>query len=423
MKRRLTSFLAMAVMLAPITGLSVILPDIVGSVTAGSYSNRLAALFTSAGDSRGFSNTGDPRLPAYQHDAARDYILTSFQEMGYDAWLTPFSFFDARFPPGNFAGCNNVVAVKRGFPGTNVYVVGAHYDTIDLNHLGSGSANITNACAGADDNGSGVAAIMETACAIKDITFRDTIIFIAFDAEEKGLYGSQHFVDNFTTDNPAATNNQVVLRSSIKGMLNIDTVGHDDTNTPPLIIVGSIDANTNSPTERALMESAERHSRNIGIQDWGWVNSDHKPFQEAGVDTGVLTEYDFVGLREGSGINWDDLLNHNYHSDSDHTGTPGNISYGYATEVTRIVVGYLCEQARAIVPATLDYALPDANTFALRWRTVPGVSYTLFASASLVDTNGWTSIGRFEGINGISSLTIELDLSSSAHRMFKVESD
>jgi len=96
-----------------------------------------------------------------------------------------------------------------------VLVITAHYDHIAPN--ADGSINY-----GADDNGSGTVAIMEIAeafaMAAKDgIKPRRSVLFIALTAEEKGLLGSQYYVENpiFPLEN--TVNN-----------LNIDMLGRID---------------------------------------------------------------------------------------------------------------------------------------------------------------------------------------------------
>jgi hypothetical protein len=82
-------------------------------------------------------------------------------------------------------------------------VVGAHYD-----HLGSGHP-------GADDNASGVAALLELARAFASGPQPDrTILFVAFDAEEGGRLGSKRFVEDLKRDGIEA-----------RAMVNLDTVG------------------------------------------------------------------------------------------------------------------------------------------------------------------------------------------------------
>jgi len=84
----------------------------------------------------------------------------------------------------------NVIGIKPGRNrGTNmdkILVIGAHYDTVALTP-------------GVDDNGSGVTALLEAARLITKRTdeLNCTIMFVAFDLEEKGILGSLAFVNYY----------------------------------------------------------------------------------------------------------------------------------------------------------------------------------------------------------------------------------
>ena len=94
-------------------------------------------------------------------------------------------------------------------------VIGAHYDHLGHGGPGSLAANSTEIHHGADDNASGVAAIIEMARALaKEKSNKRTIIFIAFSGEEEGLYGSQFYV-----------NNPVFPLGKTVAMINLDMVG------------------------------------------------------------------------------------------------------------------------------------------------------------------------------------------------------
>ncbi|MGD2078854.1 MAG: M20/M25/M40 family metallo-hydrolase, partial [Chloroflexota bacterium] len=72
-----------------------------------------------------------------------------------------------------------------------VIIVGAHYD-----HMGTGPDGTV--WAGANDNASGVAALLEIARSWQSLGFvpRRTVLFAAWDAEEWGLIGSRYYVEN-----------------------------------------------------------------------------------------------------------------------------------------------------------------------------------------------------------------------------------
>ncbi|UCG27998.1 MAG: M20/M25/M40 family metallo-hydrolase, partial [Bacteroidales bacterium] len=84
----------------------------------------------------------------------------------------------------------NVLGVLEGENPDKIIVVGAHYD-----HMGEEKGYIWN---GSDDNASGTVGVMTVAkaCMAAGVKPKNTIVFAAWTAEEKGLLGSEYFVDN-----------------------------------------------------------------------------------------------------------------------------------------------------------------------------------------------------------------------------------
>ncbi len=94
----------------------------------------------------------------------------------------------------------NVIGIIEGENKNEFVVVGAHYD-----HIGKYGGYIYN---GADDNGSGTVGVLSIARAIKATGKKPqkTIIFAAWTAEERGLLGSNYFVNNFAGINKVVVN-------------------------------------------------------------------------------------------------------------------------------------------------------------------------------------------------------------------------
>ena len=96
-------------------------------------------------------------------------------------------------------GFSNVLALLPGDDpelAGQVIVVGAHFD-----HIGFGrKRDNAQIHPGADDNATGVAAVLELAEAFRHFAppCRRSILFAFWDAEEKGLLGSKHWVNNPT---------------------------------------------------------------------------------------------------------------------------------------------------------------------------------------------------------------------------------
>ncbi|MDF7798483.1 M20/M25/M40 family metallo-hydrolase [Pontiellaceae bacterium B1224] len=337
-------FLIIIPLLASCRNPQLIRSEVPSKVSSRSYEQFHQSLFVSDGNSRGFTHSGELRRPAYQHDPAREIIAANFRDMGYITWLDAFSF--EKFG-AVYTNCANVVAVKRGTTGKRIHIIGAHYDTVDSAH-----AQVTR-CPGADDNGSGVAGLLETARIIQNEQFRDTIIFIAFDAEEKGSYandgpgspGALHFINTHTTTEPSKVSTNTFLRSGIIGMVSIDMIGYDDAASPPFVVIGR-KSFRGSSVGNDLERSIEMYSDLIPFQAYAYNQSDHMPFHHAGIDAVQLMEYDFKDYWNRN----NSLMTENphYHTDADSIDSPDYISYDYAAEITKCVVGYLCNQAGLI---------------------------------------------------------------------------
>jgi aminopeptidase YwaD len=110
---------------------------------------------------------------------------------------------------GSTATVKNLVVTKIGtlYPNTYVIICG-HYDSYNISNTGSKGTN---------DNGSGLASILEVARLLQNVPTEYSIKFINFTGEEEGLYGSQHFVSSVV--------NSTTPKMNIKLVFNIDEVG------------------------------------------------------------------------------------------------------------------------------------------------------------------------------------------------------
>lgn len=129
----------------------------------------------------------------------------------------------------------NVVGILEGTDAnlkSEAIVIGAHYDHLGRGGQGSLAANSTEIHHGADDNASGVSAMLELARQFaKEKKNKRTLIFIAFGGEEEGLLGSQYYVSN-----PAFPIAKTVA------MINMDMVGRlqKDADGADKLIIGGI---------------------------------------------------------------------------------------------------------------------------------------------------------------------------------------
>lgn len=193
------------------------------------------------------------RAPGTAAEArAAAYIRETLQSDGYAVEVQQFTF--GRRNPASSA---NVIAVKQGASSQEI-VVGAHYDAVDKSDGGSD---------GADDNASGVAALLALAHQLRGVETPYTIRLVAFGAEEADdMYGSQFFVANLS----------VAQRTSIVAMINLDCLAVGDI----AYVYG--DATTLREWTRAAAAQAGFRLDTRPVSDLH-EDSDYYAFQEAGV--------------------------------------------------------------------------------------------------------------------------------------------
>ena len=161
-------------------------------------------------------------------------------------------------------------------------VVGAHYDHLGYGGQGSGSRMPDSIAVhhGADDNASGVAAVIELAQRFShEKNNRRSIVFIAFTAEESGLIGSRAFV----SDPPFNL-------KKVSAMFNFDMVGRLDSAKD--LSIGGVGTSLEA---KALIDSLV-HGFNLRISKEGYGPSDHASFYGENIpvlyfNTGVHDQY------------------------------------------------------------------------------------------------------------------------------------
>lgn len=188
----------------------------------------------------------------------------------------------------------NVIAETPGGDPDNVVMVGAHLDSV-----GDGP--------GINDNGSGSAAILETAIKLagkpgrgnesRNPVVNNKVRFAFWGAEELGLLGSTHYVDDLVANDPAALEDLAVY-------LNFDMVGS------PNYIIGVYDADESTypaPVEvpEGSAEAEKLFTDHFDANGQPWVDtefsgrSDYQAFIENGVPaTGLFTGADGTKTEE-----------------------------------------------------------------------------------------------------------------------------
>ncbi len=217
-----------------------------------------------------------PRVAGTAEEAkAAQYIVMEFERLGYVSELRPFSM-DVK---GKKIDSANVVAVKPG-ASTWEIIVGAHYDSV-------------KAGKGADDNASGVAAILEVAKRLRNQDTPYTIRFILFGAEELGMQGSTYYVKHMTEDE---------IKNTIV-MINLDSITAGD----QAYVYG--DKGEGAAIRDWALGFAKDHRLALQTQtgenpkypagttgDW----SDHAPFKAAGIPYAYFEATDWtLGDKDG----------------------------------------------------------------------------------------------------------------------------
>jgi len=150
-------------------------------------------------------------------------------------------------------------------------VVGAHYDHLGMGGPTSRNQGLPAIHPGADDNASGVSALIELARDEKCNVFSGfNIIFIAFSAEEKGLLGSNYF-----------TKSNAYPLEKVIYMFNLDMVGRIDSINGKLSIIGT----GTSPLWDTIINKTTLTSFEIKKSEKLSGGSDHSSFNNKDIPT------------------------------------------------------------------------------------------------------------------------------------------
>ena len=196
--------------------------------------------------------------------AALEYFAAQLGALGAQVEWQPVSGRPA--PRGRDALNTASFNVIGRFPGSGrrEIVVGAHID--------SASPEI----AGADDDASGVAAILEAARVVCASPHAATLVFVAFCGEEAGLVGSKAFVESYPLENVELMLQLDMTSDHAPLMLWIDGAGRQ---SPAWLVRASLDL-FESLGYRGLDYPTIFQSLNGAL---GGAGSDHEPFLARGI--------------------------------------------------------------------------------------------------------------------------------------------
>jgi len=230
---------------------------------------------------------------------AADYIYDEFEKMDLEVEFHNWEYdgFQSR----------NIIATLNGSDKNSnaIFIMSAHYDC-------------TPGSLGADDDGSGVAAVLAAAEIMSKYSFNHTVRFIAFSGEEVGTYGS------FTYARDAYEQGD-----NIVAVINIDMIGYAETTE------GGKYIRFHSP-ERSMWIAefataiGEKYGEFLDMYVEtrpNYIGADHQAFVDYG--------YDGVWIAHHDGYQWANTPE----------DTPDHLNWTYQTKATKLLLAVVAELA------------------------------------------------------------------------------
>jgi Zn-dependent M28 family amino/carboxypeptidase len=391
------------------------------------------------------STLSDTKANARGIGAARRWVKSRFEEISKDCGgclevVTPSKVFTGERTPKNGVEVMDAVAIQRGQTDPDrVIVITGHLDS-----RRSDVMDATGDAPGADDDASGVSALIEAARVLSKYKFAATLVYSADSGEEQGLYGGK-IIAQYAIDHGW----------KVEADLNNDIVGSprggDGQYDPHTVRVFSEGTKSNETLEQAAyrryhggeVDSPSRniarymlaladkylddfHVRMVYRTDRYGCGGDQVAFLEQGYPAVRVTEsqedytHQHQDVRVENGIHYGDTIDH--------------VDFDYLAQVTRVNAITMAGMANAPMPpqdvqikgavtydTTVSWkASPGAATYKVWWRetTVPQWQHSFdaggattavlkginiddyFFGVSAVSKDGWESPVEFPGFAG-----------------------
>ncbi|MDX2707916.1 M28 family metallopeptidase [Streptomyces sp. PA03-6a] len=311
-------------------------PDIpVANVKA--HLSQLQSIATANGGNRAHGRAG--------YRASIDYVKAKLDAAGYTTTLQQFT--------SSGATGWNLVADWPGGDTNHVIMAGAHLDSV-------------TAGPGINDNGSGSAAVLETALAVARENLQPTkhLRFGWWGAEELGMIGSKAYVNGLATTD----------RAKIDGYLNFDMIGSPNP--------GYFVYDDNAALEKVFKDFFTAKGIATEIETEGDGRSDHAPFKNAGIPVGGLFSGADYTKTSAQAQKWGgtagQAFDRCYHSSCD---TASNINDTALDNNSDAIANAIWTLGTATVPPpgtvfenTADVSVPDNGAAVTSSITVSGVS-------------------------------------------------
>ncbi|MDA3927863.1 MAG: M28 family peptidase [Prolixibacteraceae bacterium] len=296
------------------------------------------------------------------HDACRDYIYHTFKK-----YLGEENTFIHSFKSGDHCGLANVLGFKKGTKqAERIWIISAHYDTNNNHETDEKSEKISP---GANDNGTGLAAILEIARIVSNLETEASILFAAWDFEEEYTNGYptgsnnwylEHVKHRMPTQWDSIGKGGYINYKSISGNINFDMFGNPQVFRNNKPILWTCYANNKH------IEFADNYTKTINnytsdilaITFGRLILSDHYTFAAKKIKAVENLE---------SGYRNDPY----YHTYSDNLQNKDNINFNFATSVTQGGFAFLLENILAfnmlieqdILPKLPIYVTENPNQY------------------------------------------------------------
>lgn len=276
----------------------------------------------------------------------------------------------------------NVMATLKGTNPNDkrIFIVGGHLDSRN-----SEANDSVGTAPGANDDASGVSAVLELARVMSKRNFPATIIFVAFSGEEQGLNGSTFLARKAKDQNwnvVAMLNNDMIgntfsnetlLRDNMQVRVFSEAIPSTETDAQKNIRQ-STNSENDSPSRqlsRYIKEIGERYVDQFEVKliyrnDRFLRGGDHTPFNRQGFTAIRFCEmnenynYQHQNVREENGIKYGDL--------------PENIDFEYVRKITCVNAAVLASLALASdAPQNVGVIVSGlTNSTTLKWKAPQG---------------------------------------------------
>lgn len=244
---------------------------------------------------------------------AGQWIHDTFDAMGLDVAFHEWEY--------NGFSSRNIVATLPGTDSdsTAQIIMSAHYDC-------------TTDSLGADDDASGVAAVMAAASIMKDYSFMHTTKFIAFSGEEVGTYGS------FCYARDAYLNGD-----NIHAVINLDMIGYANTSKGGNLLRFHCPERSWWIGEQSQTFADIYHPfTNISVETRpNYMGADHQPFIDYGYDGAWIAHHD--------GYPWANTPD----------DTPDHLNWTYQLKATKALLAIVAEFANEPLPIQVMFTSPQ----------------------------------------------------------------